>query len=115
MTAGAPAAPAGPESGYGDHVQKEWADSFESFHSDMGDPPSDRHVIGRRVPSGPFCRGNCVWAVPEKIEKSTQLVLDGESATVSQWGKRTGLGSELILGRLEAGWSISRTLLVAAK
>ena len=43
------------------------------------------------------------------------LELNGERLTLSQWSRRTGLGHDTILHRLNQGWSIQRALLTPAR
>ncbi len=70
--------------------------------------------IDRMDVNGDYEPGNCRWATTEEqlsnLRKSRRLTVDGETLTVSQWSRRTGLHIQTILRRMRAGWDDARAL-----
>ena len=99
--------------GRGIQVCEAWL-IFEAFHADMGDPPSNDHSLDRRDNDGPYSPDNCRWAT--KVEQHNNrsdnhlLTYNGQSMTVAEWVRQTGLSKDTILKRLKRGWSVDRTL-----
>ena len=100
--------------GRGIKVCDHWRESFESFYTDMGDPPSDAHTLDRRDTNGHYEPGNCRWATNEEQQNNrrnnTVLEHDGQRMTVAQWGRKLGLHKDTILRRLARGWSVRDAL-----
>jgi hypothetical protein len=46
---------------------------------------------------------------------SKPLTAFGQTLTISQWSKRTGIPNRTILDRLQRGWSVERALLEKVK
>lgn len=48
-------------------------------------------------------------------EGSTILDFNGQTLTVAQWSRQTGLSLDVILKRLTRGWDVERTLTTPAR
>ena len=97
----------------GIHVCERWMNSFENFYSDMGDRPQGMS-LDRIDNDGDYCAENCKWSTkPEQgTNQRTNRFIEhaGESLTLMQWSRRTGLSKHTIWRRLEKGWSVEKTL-----
>jgi hypothetical protein len=100
--------------GRGIKVCERWERSFEDFYADMGPRPSSAHSIDRIDNDKGYEPGNIRWAT--QIEQcnnrrsSRVITWNGETRTLAEWGRVTGLGCGVIQGRLTAGWSVERSL-----
>lgn len=87
--------------------------AFEAFLADMGPRPTGT-TIDRIDNARGYEPGNCRWATAEQQgsnKRSNHLVTYlGESLTIAQWSRRTGLTRDAIRQRLAAGWTVDRTL-----
>ena len=99
------------------HVQMDptWRESFDRFYIDMGPRPSKNHSIERIDCSKGYEPSNCIWATSEvqANNRSTNHVIEfnGESLTIAQWAKRTGIKKHTIHARVTRyGWSIEDAL-----
>ena len=94
-------------------TSKAWAD-FTIFKQEMGEKPSPSHVLMRKNPTRPFSKGNCFWATREQVsanlETAVRLTWKGETKTVSEWARHTGLSKGIIRKRLARGWTVEHTL-----
>jgi hypothetical protein len=95
-------------------VCERWLASFDAFFADLGARPTPEHSLERVNNNGNYEPSNVVWAVRElqNNNKSTNKVLDfkGESLTVTQWARKTGIEQRTLYARLDAGWSIESAL-----
>lgn len=96
-----------------------WKESFLAFIEDVGPRPSPKHSLERVNNNGHYEPGNVVWAEREQQanNKSTSVILEfrGESLSVNQWARRLGICNRTIGMRLNAGWSIEKTLTTPAE
>lgn len=96
--------------------------SFEEFRDDMYESYL-KHVqsfgesdttIERKNNNENYCKGNCTWAT--KAEQSQnrssvkRITYDGRTESISEWGRITGLGVQLISARLINGWCVADAL-----
>lgn len=92
--------------GRGIVVCEQWKD-FEVFVSDMGDPPFDGAEIDRTDNDGNYEPDNCRWATRTEQCNNTRsnvvLDIDGESKTLVQWSRETGIPYKTIHNRVKAG------------
>ena len=42
-------------------ICERWLESFENFYGDMGERPSDKHILSRKDKNGNFEPNNCEW------------------------------------------------------
>lgn len=77
--------------GRGIRVCRRWLLSFEDFASDVGEPPSKQHSLGRINNDGNYCPSNCRWETVLEQAKNTarcrRIRIFGETKTAKQWAK----------------------------
>jgi hypothetical protein len=102
--------------GRGITVCDRWANSFENFYADMGDPPEKNMSIDRIDNDGNYEPGNCRWATLEEQGRNKRttrfLTFEGKTQTIKEWAaeKRIVLGT--INSRLARGHSVEEALSV---
>lgn len=83
--------------------------TFDNFLADMGVRPSPDRSIERKDNDGNYEPSNCYWATKEEQmnnrQDSHKLTIDGETLTVAQWSRRTGVVPGTIHTRLKRGMS----------
>lgn len=82
---------------------------FENFLADMGERPSVSHTIDRFPnKNGNYGPGNCRWATPSEQQNNTNknriIEAQGQTRTLSEWSRLTGIGISTLFNRLERGW-----------
>lgn len=86
---------------------------FENFLADMGFPP-DGHSIERKNNDGDYCPDNCIWASRSVQAKNksnnTLLTLNGRTQILAEWARELGVNPASILARINAGWTLEKTL-----
>jgi len=94
-------------------VCSRWMNSFKNFYEDMGDRPEGTS-LERIDNDADYSPENCKWATtPEQgaNQRTNRLIThNGETLTMMQWSRRTGLSKHVISGRLKAGWPVDKTL-----
>lgn len=100
--------------GRGITVCERW-DDFTAFLADMGPRPSPQHQIERVNNDRGYSPENCRWAtVTEQANNrrsSHLLTHNGQTKTIAEWARETGLGRSTIEQRLRVlGWSAERAL-----
>lgn len=94
--------------GRGITVYPEWRESFAAFLTYVGRKPSPEHSINRINNNGNYEPGNVEWATPldqsKNREYTIRLSIDGESKTISEWSKISGISHLTIYNRIKKGW-----------
>lgn len=87
-------------------VSPEWHE-FTAFLADVGPRPSPEHTIERRDGTLGYEQGNAYWALREmqmnNLSSNVLLTARGETLTVAQWARKTGLLRGTIRARLKRG------------
>jgi len=95
--------------GRGITICDQWL-SFETFLEDMGRKPSKDRSIERRDNDGNYEPSNCYWASQEQQDNNKRttirLTYNGETLSLAQWAKKTGLTYDQIRARYRMGWDI---------
>jgi hypothetical protein len=98
--------------GRGIKVCSRWA-RFENFLADMGGRPHGAS-LDRKDPDGDYCPSNCRWATVveqrNNQRKTLRLSLNGESLSIADWARRSGIARGTIWARLRRGWSAEQIL-----
>lgn len=99
--------------GRGISVCERWND-FNNFYQDMKDDYKDDLTLDRIDSNGNYEPSNCRW-VSVKHQNSNRrtnvfIEFNGETKTLAQWQKKTGVGYKTISNRIKAGWDIKDAL-----
>lgn len=98
--------------GRGINVCARWQ-YFGSFRDDMG-PRPDKGSIERRDVNGHYEPTNCIWASKRAQSNNRRnnrnVSYRGETHTVSEWARLTGLTKSCILYRVTHGWPTHKAL-----
>lgn len=99
--------------GRGVKVCKRW-EKFEAFLADMGERPEGLS-LERIDNDGNYEPSNCRWATRKEqgnnSRKNRHLTWKGETKTLSEWARLTGIASPTIRCRIDRyGWTVARAL-----
>lgn len=93
-------------------VCDEWqgSDGLVTFYEDMGDPPSDEHILARRNIQDGFNLDNVVWETRKEYFKKlpcyNKVLFEGSYYTYRELGELLGIKGNTIQTRLKRGWSL---------
>lgn len=103
--------------GRGIQVCDEWLGQggFERFFGHVGPRPSENHSLDRYPnKDGNYEPENVRWATSVEQNNNTRrnrlLEYNGTTLSVAQWQARLGWPRQVILGRLNRGWSVDEAL-----
>ncbi len=100
-------------------VCERWRYDFAAFLEDMGPRPSPRHSIDRIDNDGNYEPGNCRWASLEEQannrRNNTMLTHDGQTLTIAQWSRETGISYTALVQRIANGWTTEHALTQAVQ
>ena len=103
--------------GRGIKVCESWR-KFENFYEDMGKKPEGMS-LDRVDNDGDYDKTNCRWAT--KIEQANNtrrnrmIVFNGETRTMAEWSRITGIKGSVIFRRLKRGWKPEDALTIPVK
>lgn len=97
--------------GKGVRVCDRWRNSFETFLSDMGMPPSPKHQIDRIDPTGNYEPSNCRWVTNRQNSRNTRKTIKveygGETLALNDWANRIGIPEKTLYARIKVyGWPV---------
>lgn len=84
--------------GRGITVCDRWS-KFENFYEDMGDRPTDKHILSRKDKNGNFEPDNCKWL------NELSSTVNNETKSLKEWSKISGTNYQTIQTRLQRGWT----------
>ena len=100
--------------GRGINVCGRWRESFAAFFADMGPRPSPEHTIDRIDNNKEYSPENCrwtTWTVQHRNRRDNRLLtFDGRTLCLAAWAEETGVGYQVIHGRLARGYTIEQAL-----
>lgn len=104
--------------GRGIIVCDRWRNSFESFRTDIGERPSNKHQIDRIDNNGNYEPGNCRWATifeQARNKRNNRLIThNGLSLTIAEWAERLGFKKAILSRILGLGWPDELALTIPA-
>lgn len=85
-----------------------WRSSFVNFLADMGPRRTWRHTLDRINNEGNYEPSNCRWATRAEQQNNRSdtrfLMIDGETKSVFDWARISGVHPMTIVARLRFGW-----------
>lgn len=98
--------------GRGIKICDEWLDEengFINFYNwSMKNGYNDNLTIDRINNDGNYKPDNCRWATQKEQMNNRSdnnfITINGRTQTVTQWGEETGIGDNVIFGRIRMGW-----------
>lgn len=104
--------------GRGISVCERW-DKYQNFISDMGNRPTLKHTLDRIDNDGNYEPSNCRWATRKEQQRNRRtnhiIEFNGESKNITDWSNDLGIKLTTLIGRLDRGWSIEKTLTTPVK
>jgi hypothetical protein len=105
--------------GRGITVSEAWRHSFETFASDMGEPPESAMTLERIDNNGPYSKENCRWATREEQAQNTRqnrlITYNGITRPLVGWAKHLGIKRTILKDRFSSGWSVEDALTTPVK
>jgi len=92
--------------GRGITVCKKWANSFESFYADVGEPPEEAW-LDRIDNNKGYTKSNVRWATPKEQgnnrRTNTYVRYNGKRLTLADWARESGLSYRVLMNRWVKG------------
>lgn len=99
--------------GRGITVCDRWLESFTNFLEDMGDRPQG-YQLDRIDNSKGYSPENCRWVQPiensSNTRRNVKFEYEGETLTISEIARRSGIHIETLRSRLKSGLTIEESL-----
>jgi hypothetical protein len=71
-------------------------------------------TLDRREGSGSYSKENCRWATMTEQANNRRdnhrVTLDGETLTIAEWSRRSGVSDRVIATRIARGWEVRRAV-----
>ena len=100
--------------GKGVTVCDEWRNNFQKFLDDMGERPSDKHILGRKDTSGNYTSENCFWTTLKKQNNNRKDTIYIEYNNIKkplrEWAEEIGINPVTLWDRIRAKWTVERAL-----
>lgn len=101
-------------------VCERWRNSFTDFFADVGPKPGPKYSLDRYPnKAGNYEPGNVRWATQDQQANNTKanriVEFNGQSHTIAEWAKLTGISDRLIVFRLNKGQPPERALVEPAR
>ena len=101
--------------GRGITVCDEWKNDFSVFRDwALSNGYTEELTLDRIDVNGNYCPENCRWATwleqKNNMRTNRHVECNGESHTVAEWSRITGIPYTVLIGRLQRGWEIERAL-----
>ncbi len=94
--------------GRGIKVCEEWLNSFPNFLKDMGEKPEKGYSLDRKNVNGDYKPSNCRWTTQFEQNNNRRdnilITCKGETKTIGQWVKLTGIKKNTFIYRIKRGW-----------
>lgn len=94
--------------GRGIIMSDHWMAGFQAFYDDMKHGYRAGLSIERMDNNGPYSKENCRWATrveqQNNLRRNNRLTVGGETHTVAEWARITGIKPTTIYGRIRSGW-----------
>lgn len=105
--------------GRGITVCDEWNDFMAFYEWSMNNGYSEELSLDRIDNDGNYCPENCRWtdSITQGNNKRNNFRVEynGETKTLAEWSRITGIGSSTIKSRIISGWSIEDALFCKPK
>ena len=104
--------------GRGIVVCERW-ESFRQFLQDIGPKPTPKYTIERGNSDADYEPSNCRWATQVEQMRNTSknrvLTFNGKTQCLSAWAEEMRMPSQVLVHRLNRGWSVERALCQSAR
>lgn len=103
--------------GRGIRVCDRWLEApggYANFFKDMGERPSKRHTLERKLVNGDYTPENCKWATIEEQARNRRdnimLTYKGKTQCRADWEAELGKRRHFIRDRMKRGWTLEQAI-----